>query len=97
MLILVFNLLKKNSSKFFLDKSKTPLEVLCEKFEGASLDTKHLSTHWLNPKLLRLVIENLIPFDIVEDKFNNFTAIRFCYFYYFLSFFLLKKSFGTTL
>nr|CAD2174071.1 unnamed protein product [Meloidogyne enterolobii] len=66
----------KNHLNADFDKSKTPLEVLCEKFEGASLDTKHLSTHWLNPKLLRLVIENLIPFDIVEDKFNNFTAIR---------------------
>ncbi|KAL7080643.1 hypothetical protein ACQ4LE_000642 [Meloidogyne hapla] len=58
------------------NNGKTPLEILCEKFEGASLDTKHLSIHWLHPKLLKLVVENLIPFDIVEDKFNNFTAIR---------------------
>ncbi|KAI1719520.1 retinoblastoma-associated protein A domain-containing protein [Ditylenchus destructor] len=41
-------------------KNQTPLEYMCEAFEGVVLDAKHFETHWLGPKLRSLADEGTI-------------------------------------
>ncbi|KAI1720624.1 PX domain-containing protein [Ditylenchus destructor] len=41
-------------------KNQTPLEYMCEAFEGVVLDAKHFETHWLGPKLRSLAEEGTI-------------------------------------
>uniref|UniRef100_A0A915LZT3 Uncharacterized protein n=1 Tax=Meloidogyne javanica TaxID=6303 RepID=A0A915LZT3_MELJA len=71
----------KNHLNADFDKSKTPLEVLCEKFEGASLDTKHLTLEQLYERKMsarsevdeRIFLKPLLTFgDIIfSDKFEE--------------------------
>jgi hypothetical protein len=39
-------------------EEQRPLELLCQLFDGVTLDAKHLRVHWLVPKLHRLAEED---------------------------------------
>uniref|UniRef100_A0A914HWK3 Uncharacterized protein n=1 Tax=Globodera rostochiensis TaxID=31243 RepID=A0A914HWK3_GLORO len=62
----VFNALQRSGQQRLLSssfvqslrvKGQSPLELLCEEFEGVVLDAKHLQIHWVSPLLHKLSSE----------------------------------------